>query len=171
MNRVRQKTLNNDMFSGSGFNYGQNGGANRAGSGRSRVLSAVIGLLVWGGLFLLTDSLCWFQSLFGVPCPGCGSTRAAIALFQGNFSEAFAYHPLIPLSLAILPYAVFRDMLKQRWPIKPAEKAGAICVVALFIIVYVIRMVLLFPHTQPMVPVEGALWPRIFRWIWSLISS
>ena len=134
-------------------------------------LRAAVGLLACGLMFLLTDSLCWLQALFGVPCPGCGSTRAAIALFHGHFSEAFAFHPLIPLSLAILPYAAFRDTLRQRWPVKPAEKIAAMCAVSLYLIVYVIRMVFLFPHTQPMVPLEGAIWPKIIRWVWGFISN
>ena len=134
-------------------------------------LRAAALLLVWGGLFLLTDSLCWLQALFGVPCPGCGSTRAAIALLHGHFSEAFAFHPLIPLSLAILPYSVFRDALRQRWPVRAAERITLMCVIALYMFVYAARMVFLFPHTQPMVPLEGALWPRIFRWVLGIISK
>jgi hypothetical protein len=131
---------------------------------------AAVGLLMWAGLFLLTDSLCLFQALFGIPCPGCGSTRAAIELFHGHFSEAFAYHPLIPLSLAILPYAVFRGAFRWRRPVHNAEKIVVMCILSTYIIVYIIRMVLLFPHTQPMVPLDKALWPSVFRWIRSLIQ-
>ena len=134
-------------------------------------LNAAVGLLLWGAVFLLTDSLCWFQALFGLPCPGCGSTRAAIALFHGHFSEAFAFHPLIPLSLAILPYAAFRDALRRRRPVSAAERIALMCVVSLYIAVYVIRMARLFPHTEPMVPLEGALWPRVFRWLYGIISK
>jgi hypothetical protein len=37
-----------------------------------------------------------------VPCPGCGMTRATLALLHGDFSRAFALHPLSPL---IVPLA------------------------------------------------------------------
>lgn len=138
---------------------------------RARVkaaLTAAAGLLLWGGLYLLTDSLCWLQALFGVPCPGCGSTRAAVELFRGHFTEAFSLHPLIPLSLIILPYAVIRGLFRRRRPIAQAEKITAFGIVVLYIVVYVVRMALFFPHTQPMVPLESAVWPRIFRWAYSV---
>ena len=128
------------------------------------------GLLLWGGLFVLIDSICVFQILFGIPCPGCGSTRAAVALIQGRFAEAFTYHPLIPLSLVILPYAVFRNVINRRWKIPAAEKYAVILIVAVYITTYVIRMILFFPHTQPMVSLEGAIWPRIIRWLWGLMN-
>ena len=133
-------------------------------------LHAAGGLILWGGLFLLTDSLCWVQALFGFPCPGCGSTRAAAALFRGHFAEAFVWHPLIPLSLAILPYALFRETLIKSKPVKAVEKYAAIGAIALYIVVYIVRMVRLFPHTEPMVPLESAFWPKILRWIGSLIT-
>lgn len=171
MNREQPKTANYAGFRGSGAGRGKNDSADPGRSGRRPVINAAVGLLLWAGLFLLTDSLCWFQSLFGIPCPGCGSTRAAVALFHGDLAEALDFHPLILLSLAVLPYAALREALSRRWPIKPAEKVGAMCVVALYIIVFIIRMILLFPHTQPMVPLEGALWPRLIRWIWSFFSK
>ena len=31
----------------------------------------------------------------GIPCMGCGITRAFLALVKGDFISAFRYHPLI----------------------------------------------------------------------------
>lgn len=36
---------------------------------------------------------CVFHSVTDVPCPGCGMTRACIALSQANFVDAWYYHP------------------------------------------------------------------------------
>ena len=44
--------------------------------------------------------LCLIATLFHVPCPGCGLTRAAVAMLRGDFGRAFALHPL---SLALVP--------------------------------------------------------------------
>jgi len=57
------------------------------------------------GIALATGlPLCPFASLTGVPCPGCGLFRAALALAHGDVREALALHPLvlvaIPLGLA-----------------------------------------------------------------------
>ncbi len=36
---------------------------------------------------------CPLKTISGVPCPACGSGRAAIALSQGHFGEAFRWNP------------------------------------------------------------------------------
>ena len=38
---------------------------------------------------------CVFLHFLGIPCPGCGMTRALLALLRLDFAAAFAYHPLI----------------------------------------------------------------------------
>ena len=43
--------------------------------------------------------LCPSAGMFGLPCPGCGLTRATLLLLQGNVVRALALHPLvIPLA-------------------------------------------------------------------------
>jgi hypothetical protein len=42
--------------------------------------------------------------VLGIPCPGCGITRAFGLALHGHLAEAFAFHPLWPL---ILAYFVF----------------------------------------------------------------
>jgi len=41
--------------------------------------------------------LCPMAGLLGVPCPGCGLTRATFALLHGDFRRALELHPLAPL--------------------------------------------------------------------------
>lgn len=45
---------------------------------------------------------CLFKTIFGRPCPGCGSLRAAHQLLHGNVTEAWALNKplLIALPLA-----------------------------------------------------------------------
>jgi len=40
---------------------------------------------------------CPFHAITGYPCLSCGATRAAEALFAGDFSGMIAYNPLIVL--------------------------------------------------------------------------
>jgi len=39
---------------------------------------------------------------FGIPCPGCGMTRATVFLFRGNLKEAMTLHAFAPLFLVAL---------------------------------------------------------------------
>lgn len=39
--------------------------------------------------------LCPMASTFGIPCPGCGLTRATLALARGQLHEALHLHPLV----------------------------------------------------------------------------
>lgn len=42
-------------------------------------------------------SWCLYRRATGMPCPGCGMTRAAVALAHGELSMAVRAHPLAPL--------------------------------------------------------------------------
>jgi hypothetical protein len=56
-----------------------------------------------GGLAVLLApvKLCMFAVLFHVPCPGCGMTRAALAMLRGDFAHAYTLHPL---SIVLVPF-------------------------------------------------------------------
>lgn len=55
-------------------------------------IASLAGVPIWG---------CPFNMLTGLPCPGCGMTRAVNALLHGNWSQAITYHPLSPAYLII----------------------------------------------------------------------
>ena len=44
--------------------------------------------------------ICPVPLTLGIPCPGCGITRAFGLASHGHFAEAYAFHPLWPLVLA-----------------------------------------------------------------------
>ena len=50
----------------------------------------------FGALILATGvPLCPMAGVLGIPCPGCGLTRATLALVRGDLSSAFHFHPLV----------------------------------------------------------------------------
>jgi len=59
--------------------------------------------------------ICPTAGLLGLPCPGCGLTRATLLLFQGEFAKALELHPLVlplsPLYFGVLGYAAF-DLMR-----------------------------------------------------------
>lgn len=54
---------------------------------------------------------CPMQLFFHTDCPGCGMTRAIIAFLKLDFSAAFAYHPLFPLTLVVAIYCIGREKM------------------------------------------------------------
>lgn len=46
--------------------------------------------------------LCPYRALTGLPCPGCGLTRALHALLHGDPGTAFAFNPLLFVALPLL---------------------------------------------------------------------
>lgn len=59
---------------------------------------------------------CIFHSVTDVPCPGCGMTRACLALTQAHFTEAWRYHPFsfVIMGLAF-GMAFFPTQVKNAW--------------------------------------------------------
>lgn len=70
----------------------------------------VLSLLVLAaGLVLFDVPLCPSAALLGIPCPGCGLTRATLALLSFDPARAFSLHPLVfvlaPLYFGLLAAA------------------------------------------------------------------
>ena len=58
--------------------------------------AALFGLAVWSEF-----PLCPIAGSLGIPCPGCGLTRASLALLRGDWHEALHFHPLVWLLLPV----------------------------------------------------------------------
>jgi hypothetical protein len=62
--------------------------------------------------------VCFFRAMSGLPCPGCGLTRALSSLAQGHPGAAFSYHPfafiLLPLFLVLATHNFLPIPVRQR---------------------------------------------------------
>ncbi len=54
----------------------------------------------WGYQYTKQLTSCAFRLNTGLPCPGCGGTRAFILFFRGEFFLSLCYHPAV-LALAV----------------------------------------------------------------------
>ena len=61
---------------------------------------------------------CPVAILFHFPCPGCGMTRACMALLKGNPAGAFQYHAMIYFWIPLaLYFGIFRYFFQKEPPL------------------------------------------------------
>ncbi len=61
------------------------------------------------------NSVCLIKQATNLPCPSCGTTRSAVSIINGNFSDAFLWNPFGFVVLAImllLPIWLLSDFIK-----------------------------------------------------------
>lgn len=63
--------------------------------------------------------VCSIRSRTGIPCPGCGGTRALMSFFAGYFVQSIRYHPAIVFSFCA--YIHFMFLYMYRYRIKKSE--------------------------------------------------
>ncbi|MCI9618174.1 MAG: DUF2752 domain-containing protein [Eubacterium sp.] len=99
--------------------------------------------------------ICPMRMLFGIPCPGCGTTRAFLFLTQGKFSEAAISNPLwiyIVVSGTIFLFnRYFVTSTSVSESITKILKIFIVVAVTLCIVYYIYRMIYWFPDKAPMV--------------------
>lgn len=109
---------------------------------------AIVAILVFGGILqAVFGSICPMRAITGLPCPGCGMTRAAISLLQGRWDKVLQYNVLVVFWIVFILYLLWmryvRTGAKVRW------EAPAIILGIITIAYYVYRMCLFFPGTEP----------------------
>jgi hypothetical protein len=65
--------------------------------------------------------ICPMAGVLGIPCPGCGLTRATLALFQGDVRRALGFHPLAPVIAPLFIAAVANAALGYVRPRRSAN--------------------------------------------------
>ncbi|HEY2954146.1 MAG TPA: DUF2752 domain-containing protein [Candidatus Eisenbacteria bacterium] len=109
-----------------------------------------IGLGAWVVLAIWTPphdphaTLCFFRQVTGIPCAGCGLTRALALLAKGEWSAAVAIHPLAPV-LALEAAAGWLLWLAviERWikaPSMSLVNGGLIANAVVLLVVWALRL-------------------------------
>ncbi|MBQ8597580.1 MAG: DUF2752 domain-containing protein [Lachnospiraceae bacterium] len=106
-------------------------------------------LVCYALIHVIFDAFCPLLVLTGIPCAGCGLTRAFLFLFSGQFARAMYMNPSVLLVLAfVLYFVLFRYVLGRK--VKGLNVCLALLVAGMLII-YGYRMWMYFPDRVPYV--------------------
>lgn len=122
---------------------------------------AVLALLIYTVLMnVFFHAFCPMLLVTGIPCPGCGMSRALLLLLMGHPAESVRMHPLAPAALVLLIYIGWNRYIIGRKSKRAPLLVGA--GVVLLVFCYLIRMHYLFPGNQPLLYMEDNLLSRTF---------
>ena len=79
--------------------------------------------------------MCFMRILLNIPCPGCGSTRAVLALLRGNIAAYFYYNAMtLPMIFALVVCA-FKKLSRCR-----VLRFSSYAILGMDIFYYVLRL-------------------------------
>lgn len=104
---------------------------------------------VLGGLLSAKAVPCAFAKMFHLPCPGCGSTRAVLALLDGDVGSMVRFNPIGPVAavlIGVLVVQAFASVLARgdfravgEGRVGLVVKRGLVVVVVLEVLVWIAR--------------------------------
>ncbi len=109
--------------------------------------------------------LCPMALALGLPCPGCGITRAFCLMTHGHFGEAVAFHGLAPFLLlyfAFLWGCKIVECVRGRPPRLPEYKIGATAL-GILLGFWALRLVFFFAEGGLSIMARDNLVSRLLR--------
>jgi hypothetical protein len=131
---------------------------------RSRRAAAAIPLAALAALVLFDLPTCPSRVLLGIPCPGCGLTRATRAMLSLDWAAMWRFHPLAPVIVPFVVALTVAPLLRELGALQPraglarAASLGAIVLAVAMVGVYALRIAgHLGGLPDPIDPAHGAL--------------
>lgn len=132
---------------------------------KSDIYEARVVILVFVLYFLffryILHSICPVVLTIGIPCPGCGMTRAAFCVLRLDFACAWETHPFIFPIILLAAVFCWNRYVRGRER-QPALRNCAAVVGIAMILFYVWRMYEFFPGDPPMSYYSGNLLSRVW---------
>lgn len=96
---------------------------------------------------------CPFLHILGLPCPGCGLSRAADALMHGDWHTSLTLHafaPIFILALGLVAVATFLPQKQRIWLLSQLEiverRTGITAILLIGLMIYWLTRLLIFPE-------------------------
>ena len=115
--------------------------------------------LVWFLIRKITHAFCPSIIFCGLPCPGCGLTRAATALLKLDPATAWTRNPSIYVWIVYFAAALYQHYFREQ-PLKKLTPL-LLVVLAFTVGIYIYRMLVLFPGEPPLIYREENMIARI----------
>lgn len=92
---------------------------------------------------------CRFRERTGLPCAGCGGTRALILLFRGEFLRSFCYHPAVLTAVILYIHFMLYYIYRKRWSHKEYRREINVAVYAyilagMILLQWMVKWILIF---------------------------
>ncbi len=111
--------------------------------------------------FVIFKEVCPTQILFGLPCPGCGLTRAGVLLLRFRFVQAWEMHPFIYVWLFFILYLCYNRYIRGK-KAKALLPLLIVITISMFIF-YIYRMCRYYPDVEPMVQKSESLFHSLLE--------
>lgn len=128
-------------------------------SARRKDLQAVGTIALFYAVIELLGVTCPIRFLTGISCPGCGMSRAWLAVLRLEWETAFAFHPLFLLPVPAAGLLLFQRRIPRR-----VFRWGMATICALFLIVYIARLFTPGDIVVVFAPSQGLIW-RLISWL------
>lgn len=118
---------------------------------------------------LVFHAFCPLIIFSGIPCPGCGVSRATAYFLTGRWRQAWQMNPMVfPIALAAVYFGWNRYLLGRK---AVGIKAIIIALLVLMIVVYGVRMYLYYPDRVPYVYTEDNMLARLYSYYQQIIGN
>ena len=122
---------------------------------------AVVALIFYAVVTnLVFHAFCPLIIFCGIPCPGCGVSRATAYFMTGRWKQAWLMNPMIfPIAFTAVYFGWNHYLLGRK---ARGIKAIIIALLALLVVVYGVRMYLYFPNRVPYVYTENNVLAHLY---------
>lgn len=112
---------------------------------------------------LVFHAFCPLVIFCGLPCPGCGVTRATVCFLAGRWQQAWQLNPVIFPIMITSAYFAWNRYFRGRKA--KGLKGCLVLIAALLVIVYLVRMSMYFPDREPYIYKEDNVMAHFYTMI------